>query len=84
MTAKRGALLQLIKCRALKIRRMAHTQTSHLWLARFSARLMRLRPGMSFPSAVHRAVAVYGYADDWDPEDAALFFVETHRPSRRY
>ncbi len=47
--------------------------TNHLWLGRFSVELMRLREGLSLPSAVSRAVYAHGHSSHLRPEEAAAF-----------
>jgi hypothetical protein len=50
---------------------MRNNQSSHHWISRFCAHLMQLQPGLSLQAAVNRAIAVYPYAGDLDPEYAA-------------
>ena len=47
-------------------------ETNHLWLGRFSVRLMQLRRDISWPRAVTRAVLAHAYLSDLSPEKAAL------------
>ncbi len=58
---------------------MVSNQSSHLWLARFCAHLMRLNPEVSARTAVRRGVAAYPYADELMPEEAATI-AASHRP----
>lgn len=46
-------------------------QTTHLWLGRFSVRLMQLREGLTLSAAVRRAVAAHAHSRDMMPEQAA-------------
>ena len=46
-------------------------QTTHLWLGRFSVRLMQLREGLALPAAVRRAVAARAHSRAMLPEHAA-------------
>jgi hypothetical protein len=46
-------------------------QSSHVWLGRFSLRLMQLRPGLSMPRAVTRAVHAFALSSDLNPEQVA-------------
>ena len=47
-------------------------ETNHLWLGRFSVRLMQLRRDISWPRAVARGVLAHAYLSDLSPEKAAL------------
>jgi hypothetical protein len=53
-------------------RLMLCKETNHLWLGRFSVRLMQLRRDISWPRAVTRAVVAHAYLSDLSPEKAAL------------
>ena len=46
-------------------------RSSHWWLGRFAARLLRLNPNASASCAIRRAVASYDKAAHLDPEVAA-------------
>lgn len=46
-------------------------RSSHWWLGKFAARLIRLNPNASSPCAIRRAVANYDKAAHLDPEFAA-------------
>jgi len=46
-------------------------QSTHVWLGRFSLRLMQLRPSISWPSAVTRAVQAFALSSDLNPEQMA-------------
>lgn len=63
---------------------MITNQSSHSWLGRFCIHLMRLRPGISMPAAVRRAVAVYPYAGELQPEDAAAQFAVSRPGGPRF
>jgi hypothetical protein len=51
---------------------MLCNETNHLWLGRFSTRLVQLRQDISWRRAVMRAVAAHPYLSDLAPEKAAL------------
>jgi hypothetical protein len=58
-------------------------QTTHLWLGRFSLRLMQLLPGLSMPRAVTRAVHAFGLSSDLNPEQMATIDAAVlHRAAR--
>lgn len=50
---------------------MQRSGSSHLWLSRFSVRLLAQRPDMPWQRAVARAVVAYGHSSDIAPEEAA-------------
>ena len=54
-------------------------RSSHEWISRFCVQVIRTRPGISLPSAVHRAVAAYPYTQDLEPEDAAAMALDRRR-----
>jgi hypothetical protein len=56
------------------LERSAHVpnnQSSHAWISRFCARLIRLQPALSLGEAVRRAVTIYPHSGDLEPEHAA-------------
>ena len=57
---------------------MAHNQSSHSWLGRFCAHLIRVKPDLNVIVAVKHAVATQPYAADIEPERAARIFLDTH------
>ena len=57
---------------------MVHNQSSHSWLGRFCAHLMRIKPDLNVIVAVKHAVATLPYASDLEPENAAKLFVDSH------
>ena len=57
---------------------MVHNQSSHSWLGRFCAQLLRIKPDLNVVVAVKHAVATQPYAADLEPENAARLFVESH------
>ena len=61
--------------------RMGHQPelSSHTWLASFCACLMSLQPRLPFVRAVQHAVAIYCYARDLPPEQAAAIFARKYR-----
>ena len=63
---------------------MITNQSSHSWLGRFCIHLMRLQPGIGMPAAVRRAVAVYPYAGELQPEEAAAQFAVSRPDGPRF
>lgn len=57
---------------------MVANQSSHSWLGRFCAQLLRLRPGLNVIVALRHAIATQPYAAELEPEDAAEIFVQTY------
>lgn len=49
----------------------APTHPAPIWVGRFGAHLMQLRPSMNVYHAVQRAVATWPYASHLEPEAAA-------------
>ena len=48
-------------------------QSTHVWLGRFSQRLMQLYPGIKWRTAVARGVYAFPHAHELTSEEAARF-----------
>jgi hypothetical protein len=48
-----------------------NNQSSHVWIARFCVRLIRLQPATSLGDAIRRAVTIYPHSGELEPEHAA-------------
>ena len=70
-TAGSYALLQASRGSRGNMTAMDVARSSHWWLSKFAARLLRLNPNASAPTAIRRAVANYDQAAHLDPEFAA-------------
>jgi hypothetical protein len=62
---------------------MAQAHPSHVWLPRYTARLLKLVPGLTGHSAVGFALSAFPDTADLEPETAAEIFAVSHARSRQ-
>jgi hypothetical protein len=60
---------------------MAHAHPSHVWLPRYTARLLKLVPGLTAHRAVEFALSAFPDTADLEPETAAEIFAVSHARS---
>lgn len=61
---------------------MAQAHPSHVWLPRYTARLLKLVPGLTSHRAVEFALSAFPDTADLEPETAAEIFAISHAQSK--